>query len=181
MQISVKSNLDALALDLRLFRTDLVDQATVSALNKTAAKLKTEASRQIREAGYRLKARDVGANLGVIRANKGMLKSGVRAVGKPLPLILFLVRATHEGVVVNIKGTQKLIRHAFVAKMASGHEGIFARKGTSRLPIDELYTIGVPPMFASKKVTARLQDIAGAEFARILKSELNYRLYVKVR
>lgn len=40
-----------------------------------------------------------------------------------------------QGVIVK----KKLRKHAFIAQMRSGHEGVFRRKSADRLPIKELY------------------------------------------
>jgi hypothetical protein len=68
--------------------------------------------------------------------------------GAPVPLAEFPHRQTAKGVSVGINVSKRtLIKSAFVATMASGHEGVFEREGKSRLPISELYSTRVTDVF----------------------------------
>jgi len=62
----------------------------------------------------------------------------------------------------------------FVAKMKSGHEGIFKRVGAARLPIrEERVELGAPRDYAW------LEPKIAAEYDKRLTKELNYELNVK--
>jgi hypothetical protein len=118
----------------------------------------------------------------------------IRARGKGLPLMLFNPRQTKQGVRVRIKGRSITIPHAFIGTMRSGHIGVFARGayggkssgsrplrrrgdvfgrfvfGLGRLPINELFTTGVPVMMRNEDiqsvVISDLEQRAAQEFAR---------------
>lgn len=55
-------------------------------------------------------------------------------------------RQTATGVTVRSRGSYK---HAFIATVGSGHEGVFEREGKARLPINELF--GPNPAHAAIK------------------------------
>lgn len=126
--------------------------------------MKAEASRQIR-ARKELKVKYVSDVLSLIRPTGNSNSGGtwgVRAKWKALPLSVFPYKQTRlagrdevtgqfargrkvkggrGGVYVAITGgKRKLFRGAFVAKMKSGHVGIFRRKGRTRLPIRQMFT-----------------------------------------
>lgn len=53
-----------------------------------------------------------------------------------IPLYKLGARQTRSGVTVMMRGSY---RSAFIAKMGSGHVGVFRRDGKARLPISELF------------------------------------------
>jgi len=60
-----------------------------------------------------------------------------------------------------LRGKAETFRHAFIAKMKSGHEGVFEReKGAGRLPIKELFSV-TPAVMASQSVVAAEVEKAG--------------------
>ena len=73
-------------------------------------------------------------------------------------------RQTRRGVSVRIGPKRKVIRNTFLARMPSGHIGVFSRRGNGRLPIDELFTIAISEAFSSKKVAAAMQAKAATVF-----------------
>lgn len=109
----------------------------------TAARdMKSEAKKRIR-AKKRLKARLVAKALST-RKPKGTKLSGMNVAldvsGEPLPLAAYPHSVTRRGVSVGVNkgGGRTLLEDAFVARMPSGHRGIFRRKTGARLPIKEL-------------------------------------------
>jgi hypothetical protein len=102
----------------------------------------------------------------------------MRVEAKPIPVVQFPNRQVRRGVTVAINaGGRKLIKHAFVATMKSGHTGVFMRRGKSRLPIDELYSTRVIDVFEDNgmidAVTARARDTWDATWDRVLPLELD--------
>ena len=101
----------------------------------------------------------------------------LRVSGDPVPLIAYPHRQTRRGVTVEVnRGKRTLVRHAFIASMKSGHEGVFRRLGKSRLPIKEL--LGSRPVDAllhkgeADAVAARGGRSMADTFARLLPLEL---------
>lgn len=152
--------------------------AMVRALRKagvTALRdMRAEASKRIRER-KRIKARYIARAISLKRAkgsDLGSMEWRVDVSGEPVPLIAYPHRAvkgrrgkrgigprSQGGVVVEVnRGKSTLVKGAFVATMKSGHEGIFRRKGSERLPIEELR--------GSRPVDALLHEGEAAAVAR---------------
>ena len=62
--------------------------------------------------------------------------------------------------------------HVFVAKMSNGHIGIYSRKGTKTLPIEQKYTTSVPQMMKNAKVMDRLVEAA----QKVMTAELDRQI-----
>jgi len=59
---------------------------------------------------------------------------------------------THPVITINIlKGAGRAWKGAFVARMKSGHVGVYTRKQASRLPISQGYSIGPGQEFLAKR------------------------------
>lgn len=166
------------------FRSEISDKAVVRALNKVAAQAKTAASKEIRAAGYNMKAADIKKRIKVTRATAANPVAMVRVTGPVTPLIEFDARQTREGVSVKVKNGRKLIRHAFIATMESGHRGVFIRKdgkqpGRRGRPIlnrdiEQLYGPAVPDGFNNVIVKKALVAVVTSKFPAILKHEIEY-------
>lgn len=76
--------------------------------------------------------------------------------GRRLPLIAFQARGPEpsrgrgRGVSWVNQGARKREPHAFIATFASGHRGVFERKGKPRFPIRELLGPSLPHVFTQK-------------------------------
>lgn len=189
VSVELKHTLDRVLAEMDRISRDVREQATVRALNKLAAQVKTSASREIREAGYNLKAATVKKQLTVLRATPARLVATVRASGKPIPLIEYGAKgAAKGGVRVKVKGKTSVLRHAFIATMPNGHVGVYDRapgakhkKGTQRRPnvwtqgpIKQLFGPGVPDALANASVQANIERLVQEKFAATLRSEVAY-------
>lgn len=174
--------------------------AIVTALNRAAVSTRAEAVREIR-ATYNLRARTVRDQIRLKRATRAVLTALLTASGKRVPLIEFNPRPSAPGkagrrslgvsVLVRRDTGRKLVRHAFVQRMKSGHVGVFMRvqpgdknnpvyrskrirHGGSDLPIAELTSLSLPAAFVNKSIQSVLAKTARArfsvEFARALSS-----------
>jgi hypothetical protein len=182
--INVKSNAQSVVLELLGAAREMPD-AVVRALNKTVDQVKVAAAREVRKAGYGLKVGDVKKALRVIRATRGNLRASVVASGRPVPLMQYGARATSKGVSVNVLNGRKLIAGAYIARMPSGHVGVFVREQTTRhkkvrkdgrsswhaLPIRELFGPSVPDGMANKVVEQALLRLIEEKYPRILEHE----------
>jgi hypothetical protein len=97
--------------------------------------------------------------------------------GKPVPLAEFPYRQTKKGVSVAVNnGKRALVKGAFVARMKSGHVGIYRRRGKERLPIDEAFTTRVSDVFNDSgmipDLKKRTNAVFRASFGRLLPIEL---------
>lgn len=164
-------------------------KAVPQALNKVASLAKTQAAREIRDAGYGLKVGDIKSAISIRRANGNELRAGVRALGRPIPLIGYGARQTRLGVTVNVKNGRKLIPHAFIATVGSGHKGVFVRVGNqhkwvskngkryqSGLPIKQLYGPSIPAAFANDTVQTALVAMIKQRFPDVLASQLSFAI-----
>ncbi len=113
-------------------------------------------------------------------ATAGDLESSIVVKGAGLPMYLFGARKIPGGgVSVNIKGHRVVVEKAFIARMKTGHVGVFARGGyggkakkfvatgggfgkflysATRLSINELYTFAAPNALASRQATEAMDD-----------------------
>lgn len=169
-------------------------KAASRALNRTAARVRTYAARGIRDQGYNLKVGVIKQSLHVTKASPSVLAATVTATGKSIPLIQYAARQTSDGVSVNVKNGRKVIRHAFIQTMHSGHRGVFIRrdassgahKGLARhrtgrqtkhgLPIDELYGPGIPAAFANETVQHQLVQQTEQYFPVEMRRQLEHVL-----
>lgn len=143
----------ALKVDLKgitALRGRNIERAMVKALRKAGATalrdMRAEAAKLVRTRKA-MKAGTVRKALKMVNAkgsNIDRLSWTLLVSGKPVPLSAYPVRQTKKGVSAQInKGARKLIKGAFIATMASGHKGVFLRKGKKRLPIRELFSSNV--------------------------------------
>lgn len=70
-------------------------------------------------------------------------------------------------------GGRKYDRHAFIAKLDSGHVGVFKRVGTKRLPIDEKFGPSIPRVAESN---AALRNSLKTDVSDVLLRRLNHEL-----
>lgn len=103
--------------------------------------MRSEASKRVRSR-KRIKSSYVRRAF-TLRRPRGSDIAGMEAAldvsGEPVPLVAYPHRQTKKGVSVEVnRGKRTLIPGAFPATMGSGHKGVFRRRGTARLPIEEL-------------------------------------------
>ncbi len=164
-------------------------RAVAVALNRTAAKVKSGASREIRKE-YKIRAKDISKDMRLSKAAAQKLKAGVISIGRPIPIMSFGARQTKKGVTANISGTRKRFPGAFIVRMSSGHIGVFARgkykagKFHSRhtrvkpwhlndTTITELKTLSVPVAFSQDVIMQHLTQKIDSEFPIELGRVLN--------
>lgn len=182
IKIDVRHNLQGIALSYKRLAEDLRDKAMVRALNKTATTVRAEAAREIRKE-YNLKIGAIKDQIQIIRATGSKLTAIVRASGRPIPLIQFDARwsRTMAGASVRVKKTRKTVRGAFIAKMKSGHIGVFTRTQKSgavakRSPIRQLFSLSLPAAFTQRTVADALVKVAKERFPVVLEQEARFAL-----
>lgn len=186
--VSVQSNVAQTVRSLIDLGTKVHTQATVRSLNEIGAQLRTRASRQIRDAGYGLKAARIKKGLKVIKASPNKLTAIVRANGRPIRLAEFAARkAAAGGVSVNVLHGRKIVKKAFLAKQKDGAPGIFQRTGTGHklvikdgkvvrqgTPLKQLYGPSVPDALVNQVVMAELERLVAEKFDTILRRNIAY-------
>jgi len=110
------------------------------ALNKTATTGRAEISREL--------SKRIGIPVGKVKdkiklhkASFTNWRSAVTLSGRRFSLLDMKAKQLKAGVKYQQAETRQrvLIRSAFTATMSSGHQGVFKRKGSDRLPISELF------------------------------------------
>lgn len=114
-------------LKARLSRQEIA-KATSRAMNRAIHMAKTEAKRQIR-IRYAIKAGRLNTHLRTAKSSKTSLLASLAARTALTPLHeLGNPRQNLKGAAATvIKGQRKTINHTFIAKLKSGHKGIFAK------------------------------------------------------
>jgi hypothetical protein len=205
--VRVDSNVNRIKLQFGNLVDGIEEKAMVRAMNRAGDQSLTAAKREISQR-YRISARAASSQIKVrYRARRGRLFFTIRIFGKRIPLIEF-ARGSHAltvarkrrgpGVTVEVrKGHRKMIPRSFIAQMASGHVGVFARIigkqranapfrfgpgsgqpgrkwGAPDLKIGELTTIAVPGMFLEKSVRKAVAQVAMDSFNRNFEQQLKF-------
>jgi hypothetical protein len=177
---------------IKRFTNDLKEktlkQAAARALNKTATSVRAEAAKQIKQQLPGLKSSDIKADaFEIVKANSKddlrTMRSILVVKGKPIPLVKFAARTRgvrtdrgkRVGVTVNVKGTRKMVQHAFLATI-NGYTGIFQRKGKDRGPAKQLFSTSVTDIFKSREFLRGLKAFALERLRTVLQQELNFEL-----
>jgi hypothetical protein len=132
--------------------------AVSRSLNRAIGGVKTDAAREVRER-YNLKAGAIKKTFTPGKsARANSLFTSTRSIGTRSPLIAFQARPSRpggrrpaNGVSVNVRNRRKAVDGSFVARMKSGHIGVFQRSGefgrnenNDMERIKELHTLAVP-------------------------------------
>jgi hypothetical protein len=89
-----------------------------------------------------------------------------------IPLVRFQPKQDSTGTSVLIKKTRgsQHVRHAFMARMKTGHVGVFLRRGSKRTPVKQLYSSSITDI-ASNRMEL-VQQTAVKQFAAAVTVEL---------
>lgn len=138
-------------------------KASARALNKTMTHVRAQLAKDARQR-YKTTSADVKAGMGSIsKAKPTHLSTYFRSKGKRIALTYFMTAANvrkslaQAGVKIKrrtpvtfqiTRGVKRKLRGAFVAKMESGHVGVFTRTGGKPLPIEQRTGPAVPQMLS---------------------------------
>jgi hypothetical protein len=179
MPVDVKFIIDSRQLQAIKGVAPAIKRALYKAGSTALRDMRSEASKRVR-ARKRIKAKYVRDSL-VMARPKGKAIDGaewtLKVKGDRVPLRAYPTRQTKKGVSAQVNtGKRSLVPGAFIARMRSGHEGVFKRVGAKRLPIRELY--GSRPVDAllhkgeAEAVQQRGGDSMSHAFERLLPLEL---------
>lgn len=182
MPIEIQVHYDTRDIAVWLTRANMpqLKRAVASALNRTITQVKTQATRSVRSE-VKLKAKDIHDRLVLIRAHSSksaslQMQAIMKISGKPVPLISYGARQTKKGLAVHVKKSRVILKHAFMARMRSGHGGIFVRKTKKRLPIQELYSTRVSDVFKNTGFIPKLTHFAQGKFSHNFAHNMTYFL-----
>lgn len=168
----------------------IVIPATVRALNKTAANVRTSASTAIRKR-ISLSAAVVRDGIVIRKATKDKLQSSLVISGKPIDLKNFKAKQTKRGVTVAIKpGKRTLYRGTFIISESAGPQrkgsrqnrvtklggNVFKRQGKSRLSITKLVGPSLPTVFSTDEVSSQTLASAKEFLPKRLAEEIRFEL-----
>ena len=193
IKMDIRGDLKAAQKKLEKLSSNLRDKAIARALNKTAMQARAEATREIRKAGYNLRAGDIRKSLSIRKASTRALQASVVSKGDlRLNAIYYNAKQTLSGVRVRFKNKTLTYPHAFFARMRGGDMKVYMRKPVSaklpkpgrynrgslspRLPIVAVDGPGIPQAFSEKTVNDALQKTVATRFPKILDHEINYLL-----
>lgn len=198
MNLTISVDTKKVQQDLNRLAEGVRDKAVARALNKAAKQAKTAAGREIKQR-YSLSTRVFNKTVTMKKANKNSVEVIMRVEGKPFPIMGFRARQNKTGVSFVLGGRRVMVRHAFMATMASGHKGVFARGGyqkttgvietgetwgrhgafrygSLRTPITELKTFSAPYAFMNKAVQRELKLKIYEQFPKLLDHEIKWEL-----
>lgn len=119
-----------------------------------------------------LKSKEAKDAVRITPATLESLQVQLAASKKRLPLSRFGAKQTARGVTYKIgQGGRGRIESAFLARLSSTHEGVFARRGKARLPIDERFGPSIGRVFDKYRspVVTAMQETFTQRLAHELK------------
>lgn len=151
----------------------VIPQAVPAALNKTGGKLNTQVRREISKR-LGIPQKHFKNQIKLFRATRRRWEAK-EWVGLDKRIPVSRVYKSKARQLTYAKGVQNVpASKLFPATMPSGHEGIFYRKGSSRLPIQEVM---IDLTRVADDVLEMLGDvIVQKEFKRLLAHEIQYRI-----
>lgn len=178
-----------------------VFKATARALNRTAQGAKTDISREVRDKAT-VSDKAVKKTLKVDKARldeRRTPRASVISTGSPLPLIGFKVRQTKAGVLVQVYKDRgwKLIKHAFIRTLDTGHKAVFWRKWKGprkepkknfnyaalpekfKIPIKERYGPSIQDILRVPKVWEGIKKKIAARMEKNLAHEIKYAMDIE--
>jgi len=173
-----------------------VPRVITRAINKVGVAARTEICRRI-AAEVNLKVSALrNRNVKLTKATFNRWEATLKISGRRVPLVRWLARQTRKGVSYAIRGSQrKFVPGGFIAEMASGHRGVFRRKGTPqarrrrrkgheaevrpRLPIQELYGVSVPEAMIG--ITQLAAGVLDRRIAQDLEREIDNQAALVIR
>lgn len=196
MGLGITHNLDEVLDKIDAWADSVVNVAGPRALNRLIDQAQVAGLRKVNDI-YRIGPRTFEKYARVALATTGELKASIIVKGSGFPLYLFnprQVRGKGGGVRVQLKGRSVFIPHAFIAKMRSGHVGVFARGayggkgknvptgesfgkfqfGKKRYSINELFTFSAPGAFSNPDVTDAMNDRVFEQYGAVMNNEIRF-------
>lgn len=155
------------------------ERAMTSAINRGLTTMRQKSTEKVRES-YHIKRKDL-TDRSVMRmkkANFSNLSGSIRYSGAVIPLIKFNVKPTKPSkrpVTVSVlkKNTGERLQNAFIARMPSGHTGVFERLTRERTPTKELYGPSIKHMLENEEVLSKIEADVQRQVDRRLEHEIS--------
>lgn len=185
MQVEIKTiGLDRIEKMLAGFENK-APSVLFNVVNRVASNIRKNISKEVLKK-YGIKSADVKKSITTKRASTSDSTCFVRTSGSTIPLYKFRAKPKDA---ISTKGMKikkrpkvkakvlkssslKTIKSAFIAKMGSGHAGVFRRKEKSR-KIKELHGPSVPQMVSNEEVINSIFKDAEITYNKRIKHEIN--------
>lgn len=180
MTIDVDDNLLNKAEDALKHIPKATPKAVSAALNRAIQGSKTEASRKIREI-YTIRAKDINETIAINKSTPTSLQAVIRSRGSSTAMSKFRVtpnrypgkKGTPPVKAQIKKGFGGYIKGAFMARMKSGHLGVFRRSSGRSFPIVENFGPSVPQMLGNEAVIEYVEERTRERFEERLEYEID--------
>lgn len=170
--------------------TKYINRAALRALNRTIKQVKTAAVKELKKEVGKATGLSSGGLKKTIKekkAHRNNLRAQLLVSGRALPLIRFGARQVGQGVSAAAWGKRRTYRGAFIAKMPSGHKGVFkrvsgrymaSRAGSTKHSeaLEELWGPSLPKEFAKQKIINVMQKKGRQVWVKNFQRELNFEL-----
>lgn len=194
MQINVSSDLKSVSKYLNDTKKRQIPKAASRALNRTVDQTKTQVVRDLvkvvgEESG--LGSAGLRKAIATNRSTVSKLYAELIPSGRAIPLIKYKSRQVKAGVSHNAWGRRQVATSAFIARMPSGHKGVYRRTGQAkrlttrgryagtgikREPIKQLWGPSLPKEFIKANILQGMRTHAGRLWPGIFARELKYYL-----
>ncbi|RKY09837.1 MAG: hypothetical protein DRP56_02040 [Planctomycetota bacterium] len=144
-------------------------------INNTTKKARTKITRELSKK-TKLTQKTVRSK---IRFNKATYRKWAAVLSispRGIPLIQLKAKQLKSGVSFTnpVTASREKLPHAFIAKMPSGHTGVFERAGTSRLPIKEQYAPGMATLYSEAPgIVGRIQNETAADLVKNIRTQID--------
>jgi hypothetical protein len=126
MRLALRDNRDQVEQELDAWARAIQDIARPRILNKLRDQAQVAGLRAINDE-YRIGPRTMERFVRLTFADAARLEAELTVRGKGFPLSMFAPRQTRAGVSVQVKGRRFIVPGSFMARMPTGHVGVFAR------------------------------------------------------
>ena len=194
MQIDVRDNIEQAMAGMKSYSRNVLDKATMRALNRTATMARTATSRVLRDDGYNFTSTEIKNAIRISSASSARLIATMKIRRRTKSLMAFSPRQSKAGVTVKVHGNAKLIAGAFIAQMRNGASGVFvedkaAGKTTLRMakqykrgsrggwhdyPARKLYGPSVGGTYGTGRIQDLMRSFINKTFAANLRSQLAF-------
>lgn len=171
ISLDVRGDMKEVQRHLTAVQQKQVPKAASRAINKAITKARTNTKRLVSRA-MGVQQKRIKGDFNIRRASRTVLSGTLYSRGRPIKLIYFKsTRQLKRGVKSSAYNKPRVYDGTFISKVGN-HTGVFKRKGTSRLPIKELYGPSVPETMADKVI----RDKMGTTGRRVFRDEFRRQL-----
>lgn len=198
INIDVRSSIEDIRRALDTTRENVIDKATVAALNRAGVTMQNEGAHEVQKVYTTLKITKLKGYFRLERASRGRLNVKINPKGGRIPLTFFSAvewKAKGGGVSVDLGSEKIFIPHAFIRRRgartavfmrAPDYQGQLYHKGTFRpqrvarsgndLPIAELFARSVPEVILRHGIDKTLVLIGEERFSVEFERQLKFYL-----